>query len=649
MFVAERFSMNIFYGAALFFSLSALFRIYRFTIKTTYDSRLQKGIKTGLVVFFMLSTVYIIILYPFLFVYQNSVFAIIIIILMVIERDIENFYLRRQSNRKTLAKRDIAKIILPIEIAFIVISSSFALLAGIGFFVTMLLGMIIGMCFCFFRQFIFRDYAAKYPKPGKISKDVKQIRTARLFDGMVITSGAALNIFAFMYILFIMFSRVNNFFLDFFVVFIGLALVFGAVHIATLRVIKSSLMQKIGKNAAFILGTATAIFSVYVFRESWFQNGFAISMQTILLLFGLTLQMTATYGLKEDVYLVIKLYNKDIDKSSLGKRTARLALWTSIISEAVILAVLLILISNPLFYKMNVEDYIIYAPYIGSSVIIIPTIFLIISFIYSVKQPLTKKYEQKLKAYAKIKRQGKENSDMEKRLTNVLINKYKKRVGVHIIRAFLKPIMYHTVTGKKHVTDLPGIFVFNHGEFYGPIAAVVFLPYDIRPWILHEMIDREQITKHIYEGTFSKKKLLPKFIGKIIAKSISPIIVWALSSFDPIPVYRGTARNIIKTFSLSIECLSAGDSILLFPENPEEEYEENISTFYKGFANLGKQYYKKKGEKVTFYPVHASKRNHVLRIGAGIKYNPDNGRDERDRIVRALEQSIQRMQCKDDM
>ncbi len=649
MFVAERFSMNIFYGAALFFSLSALFRIYRFTVKTTYDSRLQKTFKAGLGVFFMLSTAYIIILYPFLFVYQNSVLAIIIIILMFAEASIENICLRRKAKQKMLAKRDIIKTILPIELFFIVIPSGLAYTAGFGLFKIVLIGTVIGMVFCFFRQLVFRDYAAEYPKAGSISKDAKQIRTVRLFDGMVITSGAALNIFAFMYILFIMFSRAGNFFLDYFVVFIGLALVLGALHFGTSKVIKSSLIQKIGKNAAFILGTATAIFSVYIFRESWFQSGFAISMQTILLFFGLTLQITATYGLKEDVFNVIKLYNKDIDKNALGKRTARLELWTAIISEAVILAVLLIIISNPLFYRMNVEEYIVYAPDIGSTVIIIPTIFLIISLVYSIKQPLTKKYEQKLKDYSDIKKAGKENVDMEKRLTNVLIKKYKKRIGVYIIRAFLKPIMYHTVVGKENVDALPGIFVFNHGEFYGPIAAVVFLPYHIRPWILNKMIDKEQITKHIYEGTFSKSRLLPKFLGKIIAKALSPIIVWALLSFEPIPVYRGTARDVIKTFSMSVECLSSGDSILLFPENPEEEYTEKISAFYKGFANLGKLYYKAKGKKVTFYPVHASRRKHILQIGEGVKYNPGNGRKERDRIILLLEQSMKKMQRIDDM
>jgi hypothetical protein len=299
---------------------------------------------------------------------------------------------------------------------------------------------------------------------------------------------------------------------------------------------------------------------------------------------------------------------------------------------------------------MNVNEYIEYAPYIGSSIAVIPTFFLLMLLIISLKQPITKKFGRRLKAYEDIKMQGEQNPDMEKRLENVLIKKYKKRIGVYIIRAFLKGIMFHTVTGREHVTQLPGVFVFNHGEVYGPIAAVVFLPYDIRPWILNKMIDKDEITKHIYDGTFGKIAWLPTFIKKFVASALSPIIVWALRSFDPVPVYRGAGREIIKTFNLSVECLNSGDSILLFPENPEgEPYGEEINAFYSGFANLGRMYHRKTGKRVTFYPVYASRKNRILRIGEGIKYDPDNKDGERDRIVAALHQRMVELQALDEV
>jgi hypothetical protein len=239
---------------------------------------------------------------------------------------------------------------------------------------------------------------------------------------------------------------------------------------------------------------------------------------------------------------------------------------------------------------------------------------------------------------------------MEKRLKNVLIKKYKKRIGVHVIRMLLRPMMYHTVTGREHVDSLPGIFVFNHREVYGPIAAVVFLPYDMRPWILDKMIDKAQITAHMYEGTFSRIRWLPVWLRKALAGFLSPVVVWALSSFDPIPVYRGTARNVLKTFELSIECMQTGDSILLFPENAEERYtdSEQVNEFYRGFANLGRLYYKRTKECVTFYPVYSSQRSRVLRIGEGVSYDPGNGRQEEKRIVEVLLRRMRELQKLDD-
>lgn len=639
MFIAERFSMNLTYGAALYFSLSALFRMISFSTRTPHDSGWLKAVKTAAAVFFVLSTSYIIVLYPFLFEHQNTVYAIAIIVLPFIEREAENLILKLKSNTAALKKNDIAKTVILIELGFTAIISIVSLTAGLGVFSIVTGATLLGMAFNFFRQFIFHDYAAEYPKPGDISKNVRQVRSARLYDGMSITSAAALNIFAFTYILFIMLSGKYNFFMDFLVVFGGLSLVFLIVYIATYRIVNAPLIQRIGMNAAYLLGTAVSIFAVYIFRDSWFHGALAISVQTLLLLAGLMLQMTAAIGLKVDVLLVLKLYDPDMDEKSVGERTARQEVWAAVISEAIFLIVLLVIISNPLFYMMDVKDYIVYAPYIGSSVAAIPTFFLIVSLVYSIRQPLTKKFGKRLKDYEDIKSKGGHNPDMEKRLQNVLIKKYKKRVGVYIIKTFLKGIMYHSVTGKENVTELPGVFVFNHGEVYGPIAAVVFLPYDIRPWILSKMIDKDEITNHMYEGTFSKIKWLPVYIRKLIAKALSPIVVWALRSFDPIPVFRGAGRDVIKTFTLSIECLNSGDSILLFPENPEEQYGDKISEFYSGFASLGRMYHRETGKDVTFYPVYASKRSRLLIIGKGITYN-SKGKNEKDRIVKTLQSAM---------
>lgn len=649
MAVAQRFEMNIIYGAALFISLSASARMLKFTVLTTYDLRWLKILKLALIVFFVLATAYIFILYPFLYTYPHTVFAIFIIILPVLAQETQTITLRGLMKAGKMTSRAIRLALSVSALLCIAMTSILVWLSGINAFL-LISPLAVGMGLVFFRQYTYRDYESEYPMPDKFSYDFSQIASARLYDGMVITSGLAINAFAFTYVLYMMLMHKKSFSLDVFVIFVLITLVCSLIFLGTYKFARRSLIKKIGTNAAFVLGTGIAIFAVYVFRDSWYGGTLAISVQTLLLLFGLMLQMIATMDLRGDILLVVRLQNRNVNAVALTQRTQRLEHWTATVSEAIFLMVLCLLISDPLIYNMDFDSYISLAPQVGSSLIVVPTVFLIASLVYSVKQPLTKKYDRRLKAYARIKEAGKDNPVMEKRLKSVLIKKYKKRVGVHVIRMLLKPMMYHTVTGRENVNALPGIFVFNHREVYGPIAAVVFLPYDMRPWILDRMIDKEQISAHMYEGTFSRIKWLPVFMRKALTKMLSPLVVWALSSFEPIPVYRGTARSVLKTFTLSIECLESGDSILLFPENPEERYTDSkqVNDFYRGFANLGRLYFKRTKESVTFYPVYASRRGRELRIGEGVRYDASNGRQEEGRIVEALQERMRDLQSLDE-
>ena len=647
MALAERFSINVAYGAALYLSLAALQRMHSYIIRTKYDARRGKVLQAITVVFFVLATIYIVVLYPLLYQPSNAALAMAIILLPFIGRGLEIALLHRR--HATLSKRAILCRILPVYVLTVVSAALLALPAGSGAAIFTAGGMLLGMALCVPLNLFFRDFEVIIQPDTQSTTSIRTIRSVRLFDGMTITAGVALNIFAFTYIVFLMFSRTHDVFWDFFVSFMIVASAIFTAYLAVRRARRSAVMQKVGKNAVYILGTAIAIFAAYGLRDSWFGTTLDISIQTLVLLLGLVLQITGTFGLQDDMLLLVRLlYKADVDEDTMRNRAQRLDVWTSIISEAIFLIMLLALISSPLFPASGVDNYIIYAPAIGSSLAAIPTVLLFASLWLSVRQPLTDKYSRRLKTYASIRDKGRDNPAMEKRLRSILVQKYKKRIGVHIIRALLRPVMHHTVTGKENVKDLPGIFVFNHREVYGPIAAVVFLPYDVRPWILYQMIEKSEITRHMYEGTFSRLKWMPPTLRKLLPKVLSPIIVWALGSFDPIPVYRGAQVSVIRTFTLSIECLAAGDSILLFPENPKHTYEKKVSDFYAGFANLGKLYYKKTGEQLVFYPVYASMKKRELRIGEGVRFDPAGGVHERGRIVAMLEQRMRELESVDE-
>jgi hypothetical protein len=134
-----------------------------------------------------------------------------------------------------------------------------------------------------------------------------------------------------------------------------------------------------------------------------------------------------------------------------------------------------------------------------------------------------------------------------------------------------------------------------------------------------------------------------------LSKVASYPVVWALTSFEPIPVYRGSVRNAVKTIELSIAVMKEEDNILLFPENPratsEGTYKKTgVGDFFTGFANIGKMYYKSTGRCTTFYPIFADQKKRTFRIGEGIRYNSGNSaRKEKLRIANALRAAMDEM------
>jgi len=286
--------------------------------------------------------------------------------------------------------------------------------------------------------------------------------------------------------------------------------------------------------------------------------------------------------------------------------------------------------------------------YFSGGVTLLPMPFMLAGIYFALQQPMDNNAEERLK---KLSRGG-GTEEMRLRLNTILVGKYRKRVGVRIIMAVLRPIMRHKVIGRENVKteDFPAIFVCNHGEIYGPVAAVLYLPYYFRPWIDERMLNTKKIAPHVYKGTLIHQKWLPGRAAKRwVARLIGVLAPWAFSAFDPIPVYRENLRSIFKTFDLSVKAMQAEENILLFPEDPDKtrdgRYAEgDVGSFFTGFAHVGKAYYAKTGKCATFYPIYSDKKKRIFQIGSGIRYNPENPQaEEKLRIARELNQVMKQM------
>ncbi len=273
----------------------------------------------------------------------------------------------------------------------------------------------------------------------------------------------------------------------------------------------------------------------------------------------------------------------------------------------------------------------------------IPILLMLIACGFALRQPLDRSNRLRLLSFAESGQA--ESGPIKERLRTLLIEKYRVRFGVKIIMTVLRPFLRNKVYGAEHInrTRFPSIFVCNHGYIYGPVAAVIYLPVYFRPWIDERMIDKALVADQILLGF---KLPLPQKLKKAVCAALAVPARWALNSFEPIVVSRLNLRGIMKTLHETVDAMTAGDNVLVFPENPaltENEYTHGkLGQFFTGFAQLGKLYFDKTGEKPLFYPVYANKKEHTLHIGAPVEFNAGApAKEERERISSALHAAME--------
>ena len=268
--------------------------------------------------------------------------------------------------------------------------------------------------------------------------------------------------------------------------------------------------------------------------------------------------------------------------------------------------------------------------------------------------PLNKRHLEKLHAFLMLKENGETNVPLQKQLEDVVINVSRQHYGIRVLMFVLRLFINIKVVGKENVKlekGVSAVFVCNHGEIYGPIVTNLYIPFPMRPWSMSEMVDPEETTNYVYEGTFKRQKWLPEKLRMPAARFATPIINWGMHSIESIPVYRNKPRELINTFRTTVAAMEAGDNILIFPENPRDERQntyfylrEGVGEFYTGFTMVAPLYYKKTGKRCYFVPVYADKKRHTLSFGQPTRFDPENEDNaEKARLCTYLRNEMLRM------
>lgn len=361
---------------------------------------------------------------------------------------------------------------------------------------------------------------------------------------------------------------------------------------------------------------------------------------------GITLVFSAINKFYTDFEAVGKVADDKLGREELLISNTIISNASSIITYTIML--LIVVIWTWVLPKLRIDGFgLVFVRW----TLTLPIVFMLIALFMSFKQPLDARNREKLLKYVE------EHSDderMRESLERMFVKKYRVRFGAKILCTLVRPFLRLKVTGKENLKnkDYPSVFVCNHGFVYGPVSAVIYLPTYFRPWIHNVMLKYDTAVFELHKSLRVFKKIFGQRLGSKILGWLTKGTCWLLNSFNPIPVVRGSSRDVMSTFELSLQALVEGDNILLFPEKPKElagvektDSSGKIRLFYTGFAHIGKLYYDATGKKLRFYPLFSDKKRRVFKIGEGVEYNPElSPKESKKELAEALQLRMEELQ-----
>jgi hypothetical protein len=188
----------------------------------------------------------------------------------------------------------------------------------------------------------------------------------------------------------------------------------------------------------------------------------------------------------------------------------------------------------------------------------------------------------------------------------------------------------------------PAVFIANHLDATGPIAAASSIPLRLHPWVIADMMDKEIAPPYLQWDFVERQLHFKPPLSIWISRFLCGIAVPLFYSLGCIPVYRGDYERMRMSLHMSMDVLRRGQFLLVFPEDnrlPTDPLTK-MQPFQHSFVRLGEIYFEETGNRLEFFPVTIHSSGVVI-IGKAVAYNPLNPVGvERRRLKDLLEDTI---------
>ena len=181
-----------------------------------------------------------------------------------------------------------------------------------------------------------------------------------------------------------------------------------------------------------------------------------------------------------------------------------------------------------------------------------------------------------------------------------------------------KPIVKLFYNAKVRVIadEVPekSIIAAIHSAKRGPMVYECCYPRFHATWGAHEMLGGYKSRfKYLRDVLYVQKMHKKKFPSTLKAGFEALFSIFFYRGMKVLPTY--TDNRLKSTIQVSMDALDQNMSVMIFPEDSNKGYFNEMTGAFPGFIMLAEQYFKRTGEDVPIVPVHYQKKTGELLIG----------------------------------
>ncbi len=203
----------------------------------------------------------------------------------------------------------------------------------------------------------------------------------------------------------------------------------------------------------------------------------------------------------------------------------------------------------------------------------------------------------------------------EKKVEIVFKMPSRKQPVFKIARKILK-IFYPIKKVENLGEPLPNkcIIVSNHAAKVGPMTLELHFPCFCAKWGAHQMLGNYNMRFHYLRDVFYiQKQGFSKFKATLKAGFEALFSIYFYRGMKILPTFPDS--RLRKTLQYSVDVLDNDMAVMVYPENSNEGYFDEMTQFFPGFVMLAETYFKKTGEDVPVYPAYFSNKQKKIVIG----------------------------------